>query len=384
MASIDRITWKTKSGEAREAWRVSYHVAGRRRFKQFPTQRKAKKFTLGLDNVTAKELKEVEAGRGPRIAQLAEEWLKACAEGLGEKAPLEPATVQWYRGHLVNYIVPAIGPLRVGSLDATTIRDFRSSLLCEELARTTAKKVLTTLKTLLGYAVDQGYLAADPSQRVRILLSDRDRPHVEIHSKAEMTAILAAAGRLRSSQNQQVRMTWDRYWPLLLVLVYAGLRLSEARGLERDTVDVVSGVIVVRQRADQRGRIGPPKTHQARRSIHIPDNTAAALDAWLASHSHPIVFPTRSGLPLNGDNIRKRLWLVVQKAAKVRILTLHSARHFFASREIERGTHLKELCQLMGHSDEAFTLRTYGHLFQDAETKLKRRASANERVLSPV
>jgi hypothetical protein len=36
----------------------------------------------------------------------------------------------------------------------------------------------------------------------------------------------------------------------------------------------------------------------------------------------------------------------------------------------------------MGHSDEAFTLRTYGHLFRDPETEARRRARANALVLT--
>ena len=206
---------------------------------------------------------------------------------------------------------------------------------------------------------------------------------MKIHSKAEMVAILTAADRLCQSPNGQVRQTWERYRPLLHVLLFAGLRLSEARGLKRDSVNFRDGVITVRQRADNRGRIGPPKTRQGHRRIYIPDRTAAMLQSWLATHGHPFVFATCTGKPINGDNLRKRLWLVVQHAAQVRVLTLHSCRHFFASREIERGTNLKELCHLMGHADEGFTLKTYGHLFRDPETEARRRVSANERILRP-
>ncbi len=329
-----------------------------------------------------KTLTETEAAKGPPIVQVAREWLEACEAGRAERPPLEHATVQFYRGNVETHIRPQLGHLPIRSLTPDAVRAFRTHLLQESgLARISAKKVLATLKTLLGYAIEEGLISLDPAQKVKIGMSSRDRREMQIHSKADMSAILAAAARLRASRHLQVQRTWERYLPLLHVLVYAGLRLSEVRGLERDAVDVVSSVIVVRQRADKSGRIGSPKTRQAHRRVHIPDDTTEILKNWLTSHRHQIVFPTQTGHPLEAEEIRKRLWLVVQKEAQVRVLKLHSARHFFASRQIELGCNPKELAALMGHADEAFMLQTYGHLFQDEETEAKAKARANALLL---
>lgn len=382
MASIHRVTWRTGSGQDRTAWRVSYWVAGKKRFKQFPTERKARRFVEGLTGVKAQELRAAGAEKGPTVAEVADRWLEACARGRNGDPPLEPATVTWYAGHATNYIKPALGAVRMRALTREAIQDFREGLLGRRLSRNTAKKILVSLKTLVGFALEEGDVDGDPTHRVTIRLSGRDRPRIEIATKAEMSAILAAADRLSASPNQRVRRTWERYTPLLHVLVYAGLRLSEARGLKRDAIDVAMREIKVYQRADNRGRIGAPKTAHGTRRIHIPDDTAERLETWLESHRHPLVFATGSGRPLDGNNVRKHLWYVVCAAAEVRKLTLHSARHFFASRQIELGRNLKELSALMGHADEAFTLRVYGHLFRDKGTEARSRALANASVLT--
>lgn len=381
MSSIYTVRWKTKAGGERTGWRVQYLVAGKKRQRQFTNERAAKRFADTTSTVTERELRALKTGRSPRLDQIAAEWLAACRRGRDGALPLEHHTIAWYAGHVRNWIDPALGQTRAQALTVGDVKEFRDALLEKEISRRTAKKILVTLKTLIGYAIEQGYLSSDPSARVGIRLSRRDQHEVQIHSRAEMKAIFDAADRLRTSPNAQTSRTWQRYWPLLHLLVYAGLRLSEARGLERDAVDTRAGTIHVRQRADQRGVIGAPKSAKGNRRIHIPDNSAAAIRDWLPSHPHPFVFATGTGRPIDGNNIRKRLWDVVQVEAGVRVLTLHSARHFFASREIERGTHLKELCDLMGHADEAFTLRTYGHLFRDHESERKRKQSANEREL---
>lgn len=381
MASIHPVSWTTTAGEQRKAWRVSYWVGGKKRFKQFPTERKARRFTEGLSSVKESALRLAGVGKGPTVAEIADRWLAACQRGRNGAPPLEPETVHWYAGHVANYIKPALGAVRVRALTREAVQDFREGLLGGRLSRNTAKKILVSLKTLVGFALEEGELHADPTHRVAIRLSGRDRARIEMHTKSEMSAILAAADRLAASHDRRVSRTWERYVPLLHLLVYAGLRLSEARGLKRDAVDVAMQEIRVFQRADKRGRIGAPKTAHGTRRIHIPDDTAERLKVWLERHRHPLVFATALGRPLDGNNIRKRLWHVVCAAAEVRELTLHSCRHFFASRQIELGRNLKELCVLMGHADEAFTLRVYGHLFRDKGTEARSRALANASIL---
>lgn len=381
MASIYSRTWMTPAGEQKTAWRVKYWVNGRDRSKQFKSRRAATRFAERLDTVRAAEIKDIVDGKGPTVNEICDRWLAACARGRDGHPPLDPETVVFYRGHVENYIKPQLGSLSLGRLSRADVRGFREGLLETDLSRATCKKILTTLRTAVRFALDEGEIASDPSAGVTVRLSGRARRRVEIPSKEGVAAMLAAADRLAASSNKQVAHTWARYCPLVYLLFYAGLRLSEARGLERDAVDVAMRTVTIRQRADRRGRIGDPKSAQGHRNIHIPDACARRLESWLEAHRHPLVFATAAGRPIDGNNIRKRCWEVVCKEAKVPQLPIHSARHFFASRQIELGADAREVSELLGHADPGFTLRVYGHLFKDRDARKRREQRAEASVL---
>jgi integrase len=50
---------------------------------------------------------------------------------------------------------------------------------------------------------------------------------------------------------------------------------------------------------------------------------------------------------------------------------MHALRHLFASWMLSRNVSIKELAAFLGHSDEAFTLRTYVHLMPDSYDKAR-------------
>ena len=178
--------------------------------------------------------------------------------------PLEPETVVFYEGHLKHYILPELGDLGMNEVTNARLRDFRDWLLKQGLARITAKKVLTTAKSVIGFALDEGALLVDPRRDVSIKMGgrhqDRSSTRLSIHTKAAMKAILAKSFELRASKDKRTSHAWDRYVPLLHVLVYCGFRASEIRGLPRSAINLDASTLEVRQRADKRGRIGSPKS----------------------------------------------------------------------------------------------------------------------------
>lgn len=388
MAAVYPICWKRKDGTEGTAYRVSFRdETGKRRFKQFSRQRDAIRFS---ENVTLYR-KTLSCGSRSEFQYVCSAWLAACERGRNGHYPLEPQTIIYYRGHVNNYIIPKLGTVPCAKLNRDRLREFRDWLLEEAPTRVTAQKVLTSLKTAIGYALEEGDLVSDP--RAGISIKHRKRFHrstageMPIHTEEEMCKILTKAAELKASQNRQTARTWFKYEPLLHMAVYCGLRSSELRGLPRSAVNLTERTITVRQRADRTGLIGAPKSAAGYRTLFMPDHVVPMLRDWLKATAdrrttHDLVFFTREGSPMDHANIRKRMWLEIQIAAGVRVLNFHSMRHFFASRLIDAGCNLKLLCKRMGHADEAFTVSTYGHLFQDQKHDDQEREMINSLVLA--
>lgn len=139
----------------------------------------------------------------------------------------------------------------------------------------------------------------------------------------------------------------------------------------------------VRQRADRTGKIGPPKSVQGNRKVYVPKFVADEVVAFIRSHNFDLAFPSeRSGKPICPQNLSKRMWATVCEAAGIGgAYTLHSLRHFHASRLIASGKNVKEVAHILGHADEGFTLRVYGHLFTNKASEDRRREEAETLVL---
>src|SRR5262249_59320282 len=68
--------------------------------------------------------------------------------------------------------------------------------------------------------------------------------------------------------------------PFIVTAIFTGMRLSELRGLPWPDVDLNAGVIHVRQRADMRQKMGPPKSKTGKRDIPLAPLVVNTLRKW--------------------------------------------------------------------------------------------------------
>jgi integrase len=164
---------------------------------------------------------------------------------------------------------------------------------------------------------------------------------------------------------------------LLVMAIFTGMRASELRGLPWNGVDLVDGVIHVRQRADAWGRIGKPKSKAGARDIPLAPLVTNTLRAWKAQcpgGELDLVFPNGSGHVESLSNIRSRFWsplqvrLGITNAAGEARYNWHMLRHAFASLAAQHlGWSPKRIQTVMGHSSIQMTFDLYGHLFENVE-----------------
>lgn len=363
MASIRKRIWQS-GGETKEAWVADYFDQQRERhLKTFERQKDAKAWL-----VTA--LGEVQRGvhtpenASITVAEAADLWLEK-----GKLEKLEFSTLRQYRHHINLHIVPLIGNQKLAQLSTPTIESFRDALL-RKGSRAMARKVLASLKSILGEAQRRGLVAHNAAQPVKVDLKKRDKGKLvvgrDIPSKEEVQKILSESS--------------GRWRPFFVVAIFTGMRASELRGLTWDDVDFTRKVIRVSQRANLWGEIGAPKSAAGSREIPMTPMVANALKEWrLACPQHHerrrlwLVFPNGNGKVESHANIANRGFYALQLATGMvdkdgkPKYGLHALRHFFASWAIEREFSPKRVQALLGHSSIQMTFDTYGHLFPSLE-----------------
>lgn len=135
-----------------------------------------------------------------------------------------------------------------------------------------------------------------------------------------------------------------------LELLYgAGLRISEAVGIDVDDIDARDRLVRVRGKGD-RERIVP-----------FGEPAAEALDGWLVrgrstlAPSSPAVFVNLRG----GRLSRQSLWGAVRRVARTAGLegsvTPHTLRHSFATHLLDGGADVREVQELLGHASVTTT-----------------------------
>lgn len=313
------------------------------------------------------------------MAEAAESWI-AYAEG--EK--LEAATLAQYRQHVKYHINPRIGGERLSRLTNPLVHKFRDDLLAT-MSRALARKVLSSLKSILRDAQRRGSVAQNVALGVSVRQSKRDKHQLEagidIPTPDEISRILNhATGRRR---------------PFLLTMIFTGLRASELRGLRWQDVNLEASELSVRQRVDRYGKIGELKSKTSKRTVPFGPLVRSALREWKLACPKcelELVFPTSKGKPHRLHGIIQQIIKPVQVAAGVvtaagtaKYTGAHTFRHFYASylinRKADGGLELpiKVVQQRLGHASIVVTSDVYGHLF--ARTDDGREMAEAERSL---
>ena len=388
-----KIEWTNADGTPSSRWQVRYRDhAGKRRAKQFARKKEATDFA---DTIVA----DVRAGTHVpdrdtvTVVAAAEAWLAACAAGRDGREPVEATTLRQYGQHVRLHIVPVLGGMRLAQLTPQRVRVFRDEdLLQGGRSRAMTKKVLGSLSAICTEARARGQLVANPCDGVTITRSGRQKHQVAIPSKDDVRAILARAEAWIAESGAGKRLSRHRalaFHAMLLFIVATGVRLSEARGAARADLDLEQAIYRVRGRADERGRIGPPKSASGHRALELSASLVAALRRWLTvAPRGPHVFPTGEGKVESMQGVYRRYWLpLLIECGYARVVateaggqahetafSIHDLRHFHASLQIEAGMQAKELQAHMGHASIQMTMDVYGHLFDDEGAAARRRA----------
>lgn len=238
-------------------------------------------------------------------------------------------------------------------------------------------KVISSIEQVLADAKAQGIVGRNAAE----LVNRVSKPHrdVDTYTEAEVRKLLTAMA------NDRLCHAWE--------LALSGLRRGEIAGLRWADVDLEGkSMAIVNNRVSAGGRSveNDPKSATSRRTLPLPDRLVAALRAakarqaaerlalGAAYRSGAYVVSNEIGDPYS-PAVLSRYWRDALKAAGIRHIKLHAARHTCATLMHLQGVPVAVIAAWIGHKDASLTMRLYAHSQDDA---LKAAGATLERVVT--
>jgi integrase len=247
----------------------------------------------------------------------------------------KPSTQLTIRGHLKNYLLPALGNTEVRLIQTENVQSILSNLR-SRVSPKTIRNVKATVSMMWRIAKAWGYTEEDVS-------SGLDLPHVPRPKQPFLTA--TQMGRIiRIATEPQATFYW--------MAAETGLRAGEVAGLRKLDVDLANRRLSVEQ-SIWKGDVQTPKTESSVRTLSISRPLAKRLSTHLTKRGGSetmFVFSTRTGSPWDANMVVKRkLWSTLKTLGLPRC-GLHAFRHGNATLMDALGVPLKVRQYRLGHS----------------------------------
>lgn len=306
------------------------------------------------------------------------------------KDRVRPSTLRTYEWLSRCYVVPLLGNQRLGKLQPPTVRSFlnraketcqccaqgkdagrlsagqqarccatRPRSCCQQMPSDgTIRHLHRMIRAALQDAVIDGLIPDNPARNLR--LAHRYRPRFTPLTGAEAKLLLKTAKS-------------DRLYALYAVALALGLRRGEALGLRWEDIDLVEGVIFVRQTLQRLGGqlvFGPVKSDESERVIALPAPCLAALRQHRVSQNAErqsagkdwkdsgLVFTTGIGTPIEPRNLNRHFVRLLDHAG-LRRIRFHDLRHSCATLLYEQGVPIEKIQDILGHSSPTITKLIY-------------------------
>lgn len=223
-------------------------------------------------------------------------------------------------------------------------------------------KALDAWSMMLTDAQRQGLVVRNAAEHVNhVSVSHKDVP---TYTPAEVQQILTGIA------DDRIGHAWE--------LALNGLRRGEIAGLRWSDVDLENKTLTVcNNRVDAAGKVheNDPKSAMSRRTLPLNDRLVSVLKSAKARQARErlalgggdweYVVCNEAGQPYH-PQVLSRCWRKAAKAAGVREIKLHAARHTCATTMHLQGVPAVIIAAWVGHTDPSLTLKLYAHSQADA------------------
>lgn len=293
------------------------------------------------------------------------------------QAHIAPKTAGTRRSSWSSRVEPQWGDVSVAEVRTAAVRGWVTAMVAEGAGVPTIENAFGLLRQVLGAAVEDGRLARNPCDGVKL----PKRKHAD-------------RGYLTHAQVAALSGAVDRNPAVVRFLAYTGLRWGEMAALRVCDFDMLRRRVNVSRSVTESGGLvwSAPKTHE-RRSVPFPAALSNELAALMVGKGRDeLVFTDLRGGVLRNSNWRARVFekavtavqaaAVAQRAREVAAsatsttpgtastpefptITPHDLRHTAASLAISAGANVKAVQRMLGHAKASMTLDVYADLFDE-------------------
>ncbi len=263
-------------------------------------------------------------------------------------------TVRNYRSDLAQFIAYLVKHHRSqdwSQVDHHQIRAYLAELYRRGEKKSSIARKLATLRSLFRYLAREGQVEKNPAKMVATPKLGRTLPTVLTVDDAK-TLVEAPKG----SDPKTLR---DR--AILETFYSTGIRLSELVGLNREDLDLSSGLLKVRGKGKKE------------RIVPIGSKAIEAIGNYLLDRSdhrfNSPLFENRLGRRLTTRAVAGIVSRYVREAGLQARISPHTLRHSFATHLLDGGVDLRAIQEMLGHASLSTTQR-YTHLSADQLMKV--------------
>jgi len=338
-------------------WYIIYTFRGKQKWKAIGRSKRAAEHALAeimnsIHKGTYRDLPKT------TFAEFAEKWIKEYC-----RTALKPSTLRGYKNWIRRHLMPFFGYMQLSEISPEDVQAYVSEKLADDkISPKSINNSLVPLKRMFTIAVRWGYMRTNPAQYV-------EKPRLE-HQEMDFL------------KPEEIRLFLDNVsdesHPFFLTAILTGMRRGELMGLQWGDIDWENRTIHVR-RSVWGGRFQTPKSKRSIRAISMSSHLMKTLRRHMvksAPNDHELIFASRDGTFLDGDNLVKREFHPALRRAGLRKIRFHDLRHTYVALLIAQGENVKFMQSQLGHASIQTTLDRYGHLLPESNSAAGERLDA--------
>ena len=280
-----------------------------------------------------------------------------------------------------NNILPFIERKQLSQITPDLIKYILNEANKKNLAPTSINKIFEVLRPALNVAVEEHLIENNPVKKVKMLSKakiNKKEKNIKIYDNEQIKELFSVIDKFFSDTTNKTYI----HFPMFKFLANTGLRVSECIALQwSDIQKNDSGTFININKSFSRsakrdendniiGRKTVLKTPKTQKGIRIVPLNAKALEALnqvkeineKLNINCEYIFATRDNTHTTIGRVQRSFANLLKLANINENYGIHSLRHLFGSNLAHMpNINVKEISELMGHTDVSFTYNTYIH-----------------------